>query len=379
MAQLISGYEDLVYGEDGHAPIRKVLEDALTRAQEDKVRLSIEVRVQPVGVPNTRQEAKFFADPHETTSDNLMRILVDRMEDSPGPEFHGQIRINFAPAGHSGEKYGSWTRTIRYSAGNLANPAGMRSVTIEGDEDDNNAELLHLLEAAQSQGMNGAGPVDNAQMRQWLETAMGFTFRSMAQQMTMFERATRMLEAYVLRFNFPGGNMPGGVTEVPTSSGAPNNGAGGLGLLPMLLNAASHLANADTPADMAGRAGSMATGAPPPTGAARQAAIQGAGRLIGTLGNPSPPADPADGFEPPPPLPHPHDPTPDHGNGGGGAFFEDDDYDSFSDLAQDPAEALSELSPQDMKEAVVQWIRANPDQNKQAVMDMLPELSKEIM
>ena len=106
MAQLISGYEDLVYGEDGHAPIRKVLDEALKRAQEDKVRLSIEVRVQPVGVPNTRQEAKFFADPHETTSDNLMRILVDRMEDSPGHEFHGQIRINFSPAGHSGEKYG---------------------------------------------------------------------------------------------------------------------------------------------------------------------------------------------------------------------------------------------------------------------------------
>ena len=378
MAQLISGYEDLVYGEDGHAPIRKVLDDALRRAQEDKVRLSIEVRVQPVGVPNTRQEAKFFADPHETTSDNLMRILVDRLEDSPGPEFHGQIRINFAPAGHSGEKYGSWTRTIRYSAGNLANPAGMRSVTIDGDEEDpNNAELLHLLEAAQAQGM-AAGPVDNQQMRQWLETAMGFTFRSMAQQMTMFERATRMLEAYVLRFNFPGGNMPG-ITEVPTSSSTAT-GAGGLGLLPMLLNAASHLANAEGPGDMAGRAGSMATGTPPPTGAARQAAIKGAGRLIGTLGAPQAPADPADGFEPPPPLPHPHDPTPTNGGGQGGAFF-DDDYgdEGFSDYAPDPTESLAELSPEDMKEAVVAWIRANPEQNKQAVMEMLPELSKEVL
>ena len=72
-------------------------------------------------------------------------------------------------------------------------------------------------------------------------------------------------------------------------------------------------------------------------------------------------------------------PPPATDNGGGGAFFEDDDYDSFSDLAHDPSEALAELSPEDMKEAVIQWIRANPEQNKAAVMQMIPELSKEVL
>jgi hypothetical protein len=385
MAMLISSYEDLIYGEDGHAPIRKVLDDALRRAVEDKTRLRVEIRVKPVGVPTSRQESVFFADPAQTTSDNLMRVLSDRLEDSPGPEFHGQLRINFNPAGQAHEKYGSWTRAIRYGSGNITHPSGLRAVALEGDENDPNG-LYITPEMEQEITQQGERPlVDHRTMQQWLETCMGFTFRSMAQQMTMFERSTRMMEAYTMRFNFP--HPAGiGITEAPVSAGgSKNTNSGGMGLLPMLLNAAAHMANADSPQDMAARAGSMATGTAPPPGAARQAAVQGAGRLIGNLARPAQPAEPAPGYDPAP-SPDPYDPESPHDLGGGGMSYDEDEDDysgeegwSEPEEPQDVNAALGALSPEQMKEAVVSWIRSNPEQNKAAVMDMIPELTKEIM
>ena len=381
----ISGYEDLIYGEDGHSPIKKTLDKVLQSAKEDNVRLRVEIRVRPQGVPTQRQEGVFYCDPSNTSTESLMRVIVERLEDSPGPEFQGQIRMNFSQAGHSGEKYGSWTRVVRFMSGGMqpgmAMPGMMRQA-MEGmvDEDgeplENSIGSLSQLDG--SMGMGMAQPVDNAMMRQWLETAFGFTFRSMAIQQSMFERATRMMESYTLRFGFPHPNHQG-VVEV---KGGEDKGGGGMGLLPMLLNAAAHIAQGDGPEEKVGRAADVVGGAPPPQGAARMAAIQNAGRLIGSLQGPADPAEPmapATGYEPPP-----------GDDDGGGAYFDDDDASFDTDDGYDPDEGgggggaplppdLSEVAPEDMKEMVVDWIRSNPDQNKQAVMEMIPELSKEIM
>jgi hypothetical protein len=392
----ISGYEDLIYGEDGHSPIKKTLEKVLNSAKEDKVRLRVEIRVRPQGVPTQRQESVFYCDPTNTSTESLMRVIVERMEDSPGPEFQGQIRLNFSQAGHSGEKYGSWTRVVRFMSGamgqpqpgmgmNMGMPPMMRQamegmVDEDGEPIENSIGALNHLEPGMH--MAAAQPVDNVMMRQWLETAFGFTFRSMAIQQSMFERATRMMESYTLRFGFPHPNHAG-VVEV---KGAEDKGGGGMGILPMLLNAAAHIAQGDNTEDKVGRAADIVGGAPPPQGAARMAAIQNAGRMIGSLQGPAEPAPPAPGFEPPPD-------DDGSGGGGGGAYYDDDggsyDDDFSADLDGEGQYAtggpsmneddLSSVPPEDMKKMVIDWIRANPDQNKAAVMEMLPDLSKEVM
>ena len=54
---------------------------------------------------------------------------------------------------------------------------------------------------------------------------MGYVFRSQAQQFAMFERATRMMESYTLRFGFP--THEAGIIEArggePHASAAPGS------------------------------------------------------------------------------------------------------------------------------------------------------------
>ncbi len=384
----ISGYDDLIYGEDGHSPIRKSIEDALVRAKADKVRLRVEVRTKVSGAPSQRQEHVFVADPDTSNSESIMRVLVEKLDGSPGPEFNGQIRINFSQSSHTGERYGSWTRTIRYlsEGSTMGGGYSQRRSDLMGDgeeeEDDNSASAFDGpvgMPMAMHPGMMARGPVDDTQMRQWLETTMGFAFRSMAQQMQMFERATRMMEAYTLRFGFPH-PTEAGITEVrgEADRGSGNQGsagAGGMGILPMLLNAAANLANADSPAQVVERAASMATGQPPPQGAARLAAIRGAGQVVNAIQRVR---RPAEGFEDAPDLDG-GDPegsyNEDGGYEGGGEEYEDGEG-GFDEGGGMPD--LSGLPPSEVKAAVIAWIRENPA-NKQAVMQMLPELSKEIM
>ena len=393
----ISGYDDLIYGEDGHSPIRKTIEDTLVRAKADKVRLRVEVRTKVAGAPSQRQEHVFVADPDTSSGDAIMRVLVEKLDGSPGPEFNGQIRINFSQASHTGERYGSWTRTVRYlSEGSMMGSGyGHRRADpgMEGDEeeDDNSASAFEGpvgMPMTMHPGMMAArGPVDDGQMRQWLETTMGFAFRSMAQQMQMFERATRMMESYTLRFGFPHPSEAG-ITEVRGeadrgSSNQGNAGAGGMGILPMLLNAAASLANADSPAQVVEHAANMATGQPPPQGAARLAAIRGAGQVVNAIQRVR---RPAEGFEDAPSL----DDGPPQGSyheeeegyegdgeayegGEGGYEGEEGGFEGEGGLP-----SLSGLPPEDVKNAVLAWIRENPS-NKSAVMRMIPELSKEIM
>ena len=388
----ISSYEDLIYGEDGHSPIRKSIEDALLRAKTDKVRLRVEIRTKVTGAPSQRQEHLFVADPDSSGAEAIMRVLVEKMEGSPGPEFSGQIRINFSQSSHAGERYGSWTRTVKYLSegssvgGYTTHRGGME----EGDEGDDNSMAAFEgggmgMPSQMAPGMYGMrGPVDEGQMRQWLETTMGFAFRSMAQQMQMFERATRMMEAYTLRFGFPH-PTEAGITEIRGESDRGSNnqggagGMGGAGILPMLLNAAAHLANSDGPAQVVERTAQMATGAAPPQGAARIAAIRGAGQAVNALQRMR---QPVDGFDDAPDL----DDGPGEGTynedfegGSEEGGFEDQGYgEEAGGDGGDGMPSLVGLSAQEAKQVFVDWIRSNPS-NKSAVMQMLPELSKEIM
>ena len=129
----ISSYDDLIYGEDGHSPIRKTIEDALLRAKADKVRLRVEVRTKVSGAPTQRQEHVFVADPDSLGAEAVMRVLVEKLEGSPGPEFDGQIRVNFSQSSHTGERYGSWTRTIRYVSEGSMLPGYSSRMSMAGD------------------------------------------------------------------------------------------------------------------------------------------------------------------------------------------------------------------------------------------------------
>jgi hypothetical protein len=383
----ISSYEDLIYGEDGHSPIRKSIEDSLIRAKADKVRLRVEVRTKVNGAASQRQEHVFVADPDTSNAEAIMRVLIEKLEGSPGPEFHGQIRINFSQSSHTGERYGSWTRTIRYvSEGSGVGSYGSRRNDMMGeggeeDEDDNSASAFDGslgMPMAMHPGMMARGPVDDKQMQQWLETTMGFAFRSMAQQMQMFERATRMMEAYTLRFGFPH-PTEAGITEIRGEADRGNStqggaGGGGMGILPMLLNAAAHLANADGPAQVVERTAQMATGQAPPAGAARMAAIRGAGQVVNAIQRVR---KPVDGFEDAPDLDDgPPEGSYNEGDFEGEEYEEGEDYEDHGGGGGMPD--LSGLPPEEVKRVVIEWIRENPA-NKQAVMQMLPELSKEIM
>lgn len=396
MGGWITSLEDMIYGDDGQSPIKGTLERVLGQAKSDDCRLGIEIRAQADGTPNSRQEHKFAADPETATVDGIMRVLVQRLAESPGEHFAGELRINFYASGSSQERYGSFTRTIRRAPPNIRGAPGMaRMRTVhEGSDDDD--ELDNDTAALGGFGFDnmGAPPggvpgyVPQEQVLQWLETAFGFTFRSMAQQMAMFERSTRMMESYTLRFGMPHPTERGIVEQ----RGGDNGGDGGMGILPMLMKAAQHLASAENPEQLADRAGSMAAGNPPPRGQTRAAAIGGAAKLIQGI-----PRGHDQRFSTYDPSPAPVDPSqdPDQGGGGGGAFFDDDaGFDGFGGGQDDNAMThyndddgprgggggrpdLRGLSAEEAKGAFLEWVRDNPA-NKAAVMDMLPELAKEM-
>ncbi|MAG25803.1 hypothetical protein CMI47_09515 [Candidatus Pacearchaeota archaeon] len=390
MSVALANFDELIYGEDGISPIRSTLERVLEDAKNDEVRLRIDIRSKPIGVPTSRQEHHFTIDPDETPVDAIMRIMVERLNESPGEGYQGELRINFSQAGASGRRYGSFQRQIRQgyksSPGQPPPQFFRQQQREEGGYEDEEGEdhdvensshafdhghyQSHAQQGGYDQSMGGPGIVDQAQARQWLETWSGFTFRSMAQQMAMFERATRMMEAYTLRFGWP--TQEPGITEM--KGGEPSSSNSGLGILPMLINAAAHLANSGSPSDVGSKMGSMAQGQEPPTGAAREAAIQGAARMIRELPRPphGGPPDHQQGYMPDGPYPDdPMDPP------GGGAYYEDDMGMAHPTMHTPPPDFAS-YSGDEMKDAVISWVRANPDR-KEEVLEMLPDLTKEIM
>ena len=393
MSIALSSFDDLIYGEDGVSPIRSTLERVLKDAKSDEVRLRIDVRSKPIGVPTSRQEHTFNVDPDETPVDAIMRILVERLNEAPGEGYEGELRINFSQAGASGSRYGSFQRQIRQAYKSNPNQPPQRffrqqreeggySDDMEGEGDIENSSQAfdhshyehHQAQPHYDQGMGGPGIVDQAQARQWLETWSGFTFRSMAQQMAMFERATRMMEAYTLRFGWP--TQEPGITEM--KGGDTTSANSGLGILPMLINAAAHLANSGSPNEVGSKMGSMAQGEAPPTGAARDAAIQGAARMIRELPRPHN----GGGYPPPDDYashgsyddgPEPMDPDM------GGAYFDEGPSMGEAPMSAPPSTPdFGTLSGPEMRDAVIEWVRADPSR-KEEVLEMLPELSKEIM
>jgi hypothetical protein len=414
----ISGFEDVIYGEDGQSPIEGSIQRYLDAAKNDGVRLRIEIRTKPKGVPSSRQEHLLTVDPESTAAQSVMRALLERLQESPGDAFEGQLRINFAQAGSAAERYGSFTRTLQQAHSHAeAQPTPFEMALsqqhqqppesygqTEEEEEDWNAEEGEMPPYFQQgeqpqmpqhqQGMRQApnvsaftpaqmdkllqlqmsNMVDQATARQWLDASMAFTFRSMASQMAMFERATRLLENFVLRFGLPNQGMGPGIVEE-----AKNQGQGGLGILPMLLNAAAQFAQADSPQGVVNTAVNMAGGQAPPQGAAREMAIKAAGNAVSQLGKRKrlpPPAAPVEA-----PYPEP-DPGPmDDGGGEGGYFDEDMDEDldfEAQDMGGDEMPDLNGLTGAEMKQTVIEWIRADPSRKKD-VMEMLPDLSKEVM
>lgn len=381
----VTSFEDLIYGEDNQSPIRKTLERVIEQAKDEEQRLRIEVRSKQDGVPSSRQEHMFVISPDQATTDGIMRVLVERLTESPGEGFFGQLRINFSQAGASNERYGSFTRQLKRPV-HMPTPGfrppgrgsqGFEGGDEEGDEYAEEGEEYDPMVANHLRGMaqtsngfsNQAAPigvVDQHQAQQWLETSMGFTFRAMAQQQAMFERTIRMLESFSLRFGLPH-PVEQGIIEQKGGTGS--SGGDGMGMLPMLIKAAAHLANAGTPEEAVQRAGSMAQGNPPPPSAARHAAIQGAGNLVRQLPRHAPPPN----YDPP---------------GGGGFDPNDDDDDDGAyfgpeggdDEIEDDGQMpdLTNMSAAEMKNTVIEWIRKDPSR-KAEVMGMLPDLQSELM
>jgi len=430
----ISNYETLILGEDGESPIRSIIERCIAQAKEDGVRLRIEIRTKPQGVPNSRSEHNLVADPDNTSIETVMQVIIERLNESPGETYNGEIRINFMQAGSASNRYASFTRQVNTTgSGQAPDPSSQRfsggprmsrtrvpytpSERIspgeddEGSVDENNyvgdgdgeRDPLSMLRGMQP--IVQGSLVTDQMARQWLETTMGLLFRSNAQMIAMFERSTRMMESITMRYGLPEVQQRG-ITEVKNTSPAATE-PNGLGLLPMLLNAAAQLANSSDPAEIVSKAADMAQGKPPPAGAARMAAIQGAGKLVKNLTGssmnrrrPEPEPEPFDYSDPDPD-------EPDEGGGGGGQTFRHEPparFDFEREAEPNPEgeggrertadeltpEALgagggpggppdmSGASSEQMKDLFLDWIRKDPSR-KQEVMAMLPDLAKEVM
>jgi hypothetical protein len=396
---IVENFDNLIYGDDGQSPIRPLLIRMLETAKHDGVRLRVDVRSIAQGTVNSRSEHTLFMDPNENDADGLMRILVERLNDSPGEGFLGQIRINFAQAGSSGERYGSWTRTIRSPSTSAGRIGGSHASEDEegDDEDDNSSESFGrsdprpmMMGGGFSHGGSGV-MLSDEQVRLWMETMMGYVFRSQAQQFAMFERATRMMESYTLRFGFPT-HEPGIVEarggEIPASAAPGSPGPSGFGILPMLLQAATKIAagGGDEPAPAPQPSTQLV-----PTGSAGRAngramAISGASRMVRALRNQPPvPKRPVEGYEDAPEVedegPERGSPQWDDGEEGPSSAegYEDEGYEGEDEDGGGGGGMpdMTGMSAEEMKAAVINWIRADPSR-KAEVMNMLPDLSREI-
>jgi len=386
-------FENLIYGDDGQSPIRPMLMRVLTDVKKDAVRLRIDIRTTPQGTNNSRNEAQLVIDPDETDADGIMRILVERLNDSPGEGFLGQVRMNFSEAGASGRRYASWTRTIRAPspASRISTPSEEGEEEVE-DDDDNSSTSFGRGGGSEHSRRGGGVLLDESNVRLWMETMMGYVFRSQAQQFAMFERATRMMESYTLRFGFqthePGIAEIRGGEAPPGSPGPPS----GFGLLPMLVAAATKIAaGGSDPAPAPVQANIV----PSLNRQNRTAAISGAGRSVRALRGPPPPRQPAEGWSDPPEI----DDEPETGSS---ESWEDEEEEEEATSPPSRSERhrsdrsdrsereetglavqgtsgpdLTGMSAEEMKAAVIAWIRADPSR-KADVMGMLPDLSNEI-
>jgi hypothetical protein len=331
-----SDFHTMIYGEDGEKPLRPTIERCMEQAREDNERLRVEVRTKPLGTTTSRQEHVFSVDAEENYIDTVMSAVYDRLTSSPGEGFEGEIRINFYQAGNTACKYGSFTRKIRSSdslssegnsfmqgmnpmmagmnpmGGSMNNPMGGLEGSddfsgLEGDGFDENAfnepqgsgglggmnqqsngmemnQMMQMMQMMQqNQQVDPKNIVDQKMAMDWLNHTMSFLFRSLSQQMAMFERSTKMIEIYSMRFGLPQPlerpsperiirEVPMDYPQAASHPTAPQPPEpSGLGILPTLLTAAAQLAGSPGAANMLKTAGALAGGltgnkpaAPPP-------------------------------------------------------------------------------------------------------------------
>jgi hypothetical protein len=406
----ISDYEEIIDGSGGNN-ITDAIEEAIKIAKEDKVRVRIYIRVKDAGTPTMRKvnEARF--DPNVTSVESVKRILVQKLNDTPGPEFNGTIKVEFQD--NSNSRYLSgYQRNVRI--GTVAQFDAPEDIEDGYDnssdyfdqvgmDPERRDEIIALL-----QDQIKAKDRDLLQARQAVDASMGFMFKSQAQMHAMFERATRMLENYTLRFGFPHHNIPG-VTEihgggnsepipVPNPNVPPGGGGNDLGLLPMLIKLAGQFAKNDGPAPHQ----------PPPQAHQHQIPMQGqpnrmdnimhSGMQMGSIRGTLPQhAQPAEGVTPPPPMPGGEETglsqqQIDMYSGGGGydgggyddGGYDDGGYDdggSYDDTptsSGDPLADFNSMDPDSMKSLLMSWVRASPE-NKAAALEMGSDLVSEIM
>ncbi len=420
MAIHIDDYEQIIDGS-GANNITSVLEESIKLAQEDNARIKIYFRVKETGTPSLRKVNEFRFDPGVSSVEDVKRQIVQKLNEDPGPEFSGQLRIELQNASNS-TQYGSYQRTIKI--GVLASDQTGFEMEEDVGGSFNTAAAMFSEEARPSRAdrdevlamhekILASKDSEIRAKNQQVEAAMGFCFRMLAEQQKMFDRATRMMENYTLRFGFPG-PMPGmdpygsmNRESAPAPAPAPGGGGdGGLGLLPMLIKVAGQLA-----------AGGGGGGSPPPPQSppppprpqGRMGGVMAGAQAVGSM-RPRP-ARPAEGMGPPPPMPEPDDgarlhqigdppmreerrsrqiedrrryhhpePEPDEDemdyagddDGGGG---DDDDGDGGG--AGGALNQFNNLDPDSMKQLVLGWVRASPE-NKAAAMDMGMELVSEI-
>jgi hypothetical protein len=403
MSQVINDWEDLVEGMDGKGGITKAIERAIHQGNEEGVRVKIVFRTREQGTPSMAKLSEVRFDPKAAQVPSIKRSIIQTLEDNPGSEFSGQIRIDFQN-GDDSSSFSSFQRTIKMGSAAQFEPGN------DEQEDGNFAE--ELLGGGGS-GMSGTSrdeiiehyrgllvEKDNAIKRQAASTdaAMGFLFKSQANMLAMFDRSTRMMESYTLRFGFP--QMQPQVIETGSVNRepAPAAGGGGMGMLPMLLQAAAQFAKGDSPAPAPQPQPQQRqiSRSPDAGHSGRMQAVSQSGGAVRAM-RPQP-MQPAIGFEPPPPI---HEDRPMMGQqrmvqeeqprgnhfeepeeryeeemGGeedGGEYEEDEG--GVEDAA---AQQLNKISPEEMKALVINWVNASPE-NKQAALGMGSDLMSAIM
>jgi hypothetical protein len=400
----IDEYRDIIDGS-GRNNITPAIEEAIKIAKEDNVRVRIYIRVKDTGTPTMRKvnEARF--DPNVTSVENVKQILIQKLEDSPGPEFSGTVKIEFLDNSNSNYLSG-YQRNVRIGTvaqydpnSEVVDDYNDVSMIEEEVDEERRDEYVSLLKSQLQ-----AKDRDIAQQRAFVDASMGFMFKSQAQMQAMFERACRMMENYTLRFGFPHNSIPG-VTEIHGSGNSEpvpppalqgGGGGGNMGILPMLIKMAGQLAQGEAQPAPAQNPPAIAQR---PQRSRMQSVVEGSQDVRYMRGGVPQYAEPMEGAIPAPPLPdendHPmtpsHDPytnqlmtsRPQHQDG-----YDDEEDDSYEDgdgyddeYDDDQSNALNQFNSMDaesMKQLVLGWVKASPE-NRAAAMDMGTDLVSEIM
>jgi hypothetical protein len=96
-------------------PFERVVERVSREAQLDNKKLKVEIRCKHIDMRSGRQEHVFVVPPTESLLNPtlVMKAVHERLIQTPGPDFEGQVRINFYQDGNMGCKYGSFTRELK--------------------------------------------------------------------------------------------------------------------------------------------------------------------------------------------------------------------------------------------------------------------------